>query len=248
MKLSAAIAFLVSAPSACAMGKGCNELSYEGVVTITNLAPTDGTCQTPVWVGIHDGTFDTYNRGETASSALESIAEDGQVAPLISLFEADGGIWYGVVGNAPICPGEFASLAFELTVRRGKPLYFSYASMVLPSNDAFVSNGNPEAHRLIRPNGRPDCVEFVVKGSEVLDAGTEVNDELPENTAFLAQMAPNTGEDQNGVVGLHPGFKEGRNILTAFPGGDFTLPGYEMMKVEVILKEKQGNRRLRGSN
>jgi len=45
-----------------------------------------------------------------------------------------------------------------------------------------------------------------VSGAEVLDGGTEVNDELPVNTAFFGQMAPNTGVAENGVVLEHPGF------------------------------------------
>jgi hypothetical protein len=30
-------------------------------VTIEDLAPTNGTNQTPQWVGFHDGTFDLYD-------------------------------------------------------------------------------------------------------------------------------------------------------------------------------------------
>jgi len=53
-------------------------------VTIENLAPTNGTFQTPHWVGFHDGLFDIYNSGAPANSlpepggvALERLAEDG---------------------------------------------------------------------------------------------------------------------------------------------------------------------------
>ena len=33
------------------------------VVTVENSAPSRGTVQTPFWLGIHDGTFDLYDRG-----------------------------------------------------------------------------------------------------------------------------------------------------------------------------------------
>ncbi len=55
----------------------------------------------------------------------------------------NGTIWDGVVGEAPLCPGETATLDFEFEADEGMAYYFSYASMILPSNDAWVSNGDP---------------------------------------------------------------------------------------------------------
>ena len=45
-----------------------------------------------------------------------------------------------------------------------------------------------------------------VMGTSVRDYGTEVNDEIPANTAFLAQAAPNTSTTENRVVTIQPGF------------------------------------------
>ncbi|MDJ0535032.1 MAG: spondin domain-containing protein [Xenococcaceae cyanobacterium MO_207.B15] len=42
-----------------------------------NVAPQQGIGLAPFWVAFHDGSFDTFNEGESASSALESLAEDG---------------------------------------------------------------------------------------------------------------------------------------------------------------------------
>ena len=78
--------------------------------------------------------------------------------------------------------------------------------MVIPSNDAFVANGSPTAHAIFDESGLFGAMGFSIGGDEVLDAGTEVNDELPENTAFFDQQTPNTGVDENGVVTAHPGF------------------------------------------
>jgi len=50
-------------------------------------------------------------------------------------------------------------------------------------------------------NGNFVAQSFFVAGSEALDAGTEVNDEIPANTAFFGQAAPNTGVDENGSIG-----------------------------------------------
>jgi hypothetical protein len=82
------------------------------------------------------------------------------------------------------------------------------ASMVLPLNDAFLSNGNSTAHEIFDSNG--DSVDVLIEnigaGADVLDAGSEENDEIPANTAFFGQMAPDAGIDYNGVVTTHPGF------------------------------------------
>ena len=72
--------------------------------------------------------------------------------------------------------------------------------------------------------------------------GTEVNDELPENTAFFGQAAPNTGVDENGVIGTigtdlpdQPGFLPpgSGGILDdpRFRMGDFLVPGYPFVKI-----------------
>ena len=46
-------------------------------IDVENFGPTGGFFLTPVWYGLHDGSFDLFNVGEAASSALEMIAEDG---------------------------------------------------------------------------------------------------------------------------------------------------------------------------
>jgi hypothetical protein len=159
----------------------------QGTIKVKNPAPELGTCQTPVWVAIHDGTFDTYDRDVAISAPMERLAEDGNNLPIIETFaSAPGGLWDGVVGMAPLCPGEEADLPFSVLVKSDESYYFSYASMVLPSNDAFVANGSPTAHPII-VNGEFVDVDFVVDGDEVLDAGSEVNDELPSTTAFFGQ-------------------------------------------------------------
>lgn len=46
-------------------------------ITVVNEAPVNGTCGTPVWIGIHDGNFDTYNGDEPLPGFMESLVEDG---------------------------------------------------------------------------------------------------------------------------------------------------------------------------
>ncbi|MGH1489774.1 MAG: spondin domain-containing protein [Acidimicrobiales bacterium] len=211
---------------------------FEVTVEITNLAPEGGTFQTPVWVGSHDGSFDLYDRGAPISPELERLAEDGNTGPLVEAF-GDSGAGTDSVAfgpNGAIFPGETASVSFLVDTTRGQNQYFSYASMVIPSNDAFVANGDPMAHKIFNDRGRFMPASFIVSGADVLDAGSEVNDEIPANTAALAQMAPDTGEVEEGVVMAHEGFMPEGNILAAIPNGDFTADGYEALQFDVTAK------------
>lgn len=221
-------------------------------VQIENVAPMQGTFVTPVWVGLHDGAaFDTYNGNTPASSrpiagsnALESICEDGSTAAISSDFTTlqPLGQQSTLPGpNGPIAPGEMTSFSFVVDSDDPNTRYFSYASMILPSNDFCVSNGSPLAHPLFNDQGEFIAESFFVAGNEALDAGTEVNDELPANTAFFGQAAPNTsvdeggnigtlGSDINGITGFLPRGSGGILDDVRFHEGDFSQAGYSFLK------------------
>lgn len=184
-------------------------LATEVQVKIENLSPEGGLYLTPLWVGFHDGTFDIYNRGEAASMGLERFAEDGDFAALREAFAGTGGIDEvilnpeGFAGAPVFDPGTSSTQIFDLDPVANR--YFSYGAMILPSNDAFIANGDPTAVALFDDAGEfAGPVSFVVYGNEVLDAGTEANNEM--DAAFFDQSAPDTGMMTNGVVELHPGF------------------------------------------
>jgi len=112
-------------------------------VQIENVAPMQGTFQTPVWIGLHDGAaFDTYNGNTPASSrpiegsrALESICEDGATDAISADFTTlqPLGQQATVAGpNGPIAPGEMTSFSFVVDSDDPSTRYFSYASMVIP--------------------------------------------------------------------------------------------------------------------
>lgn len=212
-------------------------------ITIDNLAPGNGTFLTPAWFGFHDGNFDLYNRNEPITAGLERLVEDGTIDPLNAEFAAAGnGTAQGaILGTAltpgPIDPGESASFTLDLDGNAASSQYFSYASMVIPSNDFFIANGNPLAHRIFDGSGNFIGADFVVSGSQVLDGGTEVNDELPANTAFFGQSAPDTGVVEGGGVTLAQGFIPGGRILSEprFINADFTAEGYEVARFRVEL-------------
>lgn len=216
-------------------------------VTVENLNGEGGLVATPVWVAAHDGSFDTFNTGEAASVELERLAEDGNIAPLADSFEESeagvDGVIFGTNGiPGVIDPNEVASTILDVDALTDR--YFSYASMVIPSNDAFVANSNPLAFTLFDEDGNFVAPEEIIVGDRVYDAGTEVNSEL--EAAFINQTGPNTGETENGVVTLHEGFigsqgnPDGTPIIlggTSVAGtfidpdvADFSVDGFEFLR------------------
>jgi len=175
-------------------------------VTIENIAPDNGVVLTPVWVGFHNGNFDSYNGGLRSLPGLERLAEDGNNSLISAQFldfdPRRGGYTYidnsrrrprsrlvrtgdltdinrqdATLGAAPIRPGETVSRVFELR-NDGSNNYFSYASMVLPTNDFFIANGNPLAHSiagLLESGGETSFFIGTPEGG-VNDAGTERED------------------------------------------------------------------------
>jgi len=224
--------------SSSSLLRSADTILFRGTITVTNLAPVNGTCQTPPWVGIHDGSFDTYDSDRPIPEPFQHLAEDGNSTFVMEAFAAaNGTVWDGSVGDGPICPGEIATLEFQIEVQNGTEHYFSYASMVLPSNDAWVANGNPEKYTIFDEDGAFVPLDIVVMGSDVLDAGTEVNDEIPVNTAFLGQSVDGFGDAEDDVVIDHPGFNPvgSGGILDdpRFVNADFTADDYKMMSITV---------------
>lgn len=206
-------------------------------VTVTNLAPQNGTFLTPVWLGFHDGGFDLYDLGAPAASFVERVAEDGNTAELTTAFSVAGYSQQTTLtsgGMMPVfAPGVSNSFVFDLDPTQDR--YFSFLSMVIPSNDAFIGNGNPMGHEIFDASGNFLGHDFIFVGANVRDAGSEINDESHDNTAFFGQAAPNTGISENGVITVHSGFIPGGPILSdpTFANADFLQPGYQIARFQV---------------
>ncbi len=197
-------------------------------VEVENQGPDGGVALTPVWVGFHDGSFDIYNGGLSSQPGLERIAEDGNTTPISIDFNNNqtyidnssgtpvsatvlssqvGTRVDGAIGGVPITAGTSDMSMFEVTPDDSN-LYFSYASMILPSNDYFLANADPLAHSLSTLfSGVDTSISFEIglPGS-FRDAGTEVNDFTTSagNPLFpglpVGQTGPNQGVDENGVI------------------------------------------------
>ncbi len=215
----------------------------------------------PVWVGFHNGNYNLFNIGGTATPGLERVAEDAIFTPTeafpvtISTEFADSGVGStaGVIESSAGGGFTQASLgigAFNVDETQGR--YLTYASMILPSNDAFFGNDSPLAREVFDNAGNFLGPDFTVTGERVWDAGTEENDEIPENTAALGQQDPNTGTAENGTVRLHPGFigseREGSDepgdILQAREDADFTTQNdgvnFDIARI-TVLQDSVGN-------
>ncbi len=204
-------------------------------IAVENLAPMMGTITTPVWIGIHDGSFDLGDPGTAASAAIEAVAEVGDFGPLTATFSAASASGQQQVvfgpGTPPVLtPGDKGSVTFDIDPSAGD-WYLSYAAMVLPSNDAFFANLDAQAIPLFS-GGQFVGSDFVVSGSMVYDAGTEVNDEV--NAPLLAGD-PAAGTMEGGVIMAHSGFIAGGNILgnPNYSNADFTIPGYALAYVDI---------------
>jgi hypothetical protein len=215
-------------------------------VTVTNMAPTNGVFIMPAWVGFHNGTFDTYDLGSAASLGIERAAEDGNNSELHNLFVASGdGTVDGTLGPGPAGSGQVKSATFTLNRLNPDNRYFSFIQMLIPSNDGFWGNDDPTAYQIFDVGGHFMAQNILILGSNVLDAGTEVNDEVfaKADTAFFGQAVANTGTNENGVVHVHPGYVSGGEILSFignngffpvnFTGADFTQSGYEIARITV---------------
>ncbi len=229
-------------------------------ITVENLAPENGGSIAPFWFGFHNGQFQTLQVGQKASAGLEQLAEDGSPAGFMTEFTAAGkgtvqGALRGTFGNGgPFAPKDIVNTIVTIDPTASTSRYFSYASMILPSNDQFISNADAKDVQVFNDKGRFLGAEFIIGASDAWDAGTEVNDEIPTNTAFFGQTKPNTGTTENGVITQGKGFKPkgSGGILDAarFSNANYLAPDYQFAKVRIanLIEGGAGNERLEGTD
>ena len=220
--LGSALAFLLTATTVAAVPAtvGAQEASEGEAVQFTfeNLQPGDGFFFTEAWVGLHNGDFDLFDAGERATPGLESLAEGGNTELLGSEFAAPGRL-QATIGNGDvqfISPGELIEGSIDV-INPQNYRYVSFASMLIPTNDAFF--GNDDLIEIFDEDGNftgPITIE--ITGADIYDAGTEVNDAQGAAGFSLGFDGVNGGEstdDPTGVVGLHPGFENLVGLQTA---------------------------------
>ncbi|MCR9075802.1 MAG: spondin domain-containing protein [bacterium] len=171
-------------------------------VDIENLAPQNSVAFAPLRVGFHNGTYDSFNNGQAASDAIISIAEGGSGDAWFPAFgAADPTATLGSVltdGGGPLTPGATGSASFTIDPAINR--YFTFASMVVPSNDSFIGNDSPTQYQLLDEKGNLLISEIVQTGNDIWDAGSEVNGIF--GSAFLEGAMNSDRIAENGVVGF----------------------------------------------
>lgn len=169
-------------------------------VTVENLAPANGVSFAPLRVGFHNGTYDAFNTGVAGNPAIVSIAEGGSGSAWFPAFAAaDPTATLGTVSStpaAPLQPGVSATADF--TIDTATNPFFTFAAMVVPSNDLFVSNDDPQEYRLFDAAGNLLINEIDQLGRDIWDANSEVA--IVENGAFVQGGVNDNRVAENGTV------------------------------------------------
>jgi hypothetical protein len=181
-------------------------------ITVTNLAPTNSVSFAPLHVGFNKGTFDAFNIGQTAAAGIVSVAEGGAGTIWQSDFAAaDPTATRGTVAGL-LTPGQSRTLTLQVDGAINP--FFTFASMVVPSNDFFIGNDDADEYRVLDANGNLLINSINVSANEIWDAGSELFD--PAAAAFVGTNSLRT--PQNGVVNFNFAEFAGFNGLTTGAG------------------------------
>lgn len=176
-------------------------------VTVRNTGASDSVALSPIIMAAHDGSVDLFSAGSLASAGIEDVAEMGGAAQMlrdeVTAMQASAVTEVGIAtsggfGPGILIPGAEASYVLELDPSMNR--YFSYAAMVVPSNDSFIGNDNPMGVELFDAGGNFVASNFHLTGSQIWDAGSEVNDLA--GAAYIAGGNAALGTDESGVVSL----------------------------------------------
>jgi hypothetical protein len=184
-------------------------------VSVQNLAPANSISFAPLHVGFNNGSFDAFNSGGVATVPIISVAEGGAGGAWQAAFAAaDPGATRGTIGGL-LLPGASSSRTFQVDTALNP--FFTFAAMVVPSNDFFIGNDSPTQHRLFDAAGNLNMPSIGIKASAIWDAGSEVFD--PAAAAFVGDN--DLRRNQNSVVALNFAELAAFNGLTTGAGYTF---------------------------
>ncbi len=168
-------------------------------VKVDNLAPANNISFAPLRFGFNKGTFDAFNEGSIANPAIVSVAEGGSGSAWLPAFAAADPT--AVLGSTtgPQLPGT-SQTTLSFLVDTAVNQFFTFASMVVPSNDLFIGNDDPMEYRLFDDAGNLLINSINQKGSEIWNAGSEAAD--PANAAFVVGGINANRTPEGGVVGF----------------------------------------------
>jgi hypothetical protein len=164
-------------------------VSYE--VTITNL--TNAQPLSPVAVILHD-TGSLWTIGESASTALETMAESGDNSALLALEIVTA----SASGSSPLGAG--ATETLTVTIEDQTDAMLSLATMLVNTNDGFTGLSNIDLSGL-------SVGDTWSAYTSVYDAGTESNSEAEGTIPGPADGGTGFEAERDDVdfVGMHSG-------------------------------------------
>jgi hypothetical protein len=205
-------------------------------ISVTNL--THGNYFTPLLVTAHDGGIHLYEVGMSASSALQGMAECGDLSGLLSTYPADVDTIENPAAGL-LNPGESAGAMIDTSTTGNTHL--SIVGMVLPTNDAFVGLGALQV---------PIAAGTYTYYLNAYDAGTEANNELLDTSGCAAGMpgipgAPGgdagmngtgvAGADSNTTVHVHRGLLGDTNSTGGTSDLDSTIHRWQNPVAKVVI-------------
>ena len=177
-------------------------------VTVENLAPANSVSFAPFRFGFGTGNFDSFDNNQPAFLlGYPSIAD----APIVTIAEGGSGSnWFpaflaaepnantgSIVGPSipPFLPGQSSSAIFDIDISNP---FFTFGTMIVPSNDHFLGNANPQAFQVLDGAGNLLITSIIENADRIWDAGSET--ENPANAAFLVGGVNAQRVDENDVV------------------------------------------------
>ena len=158
---------------------------------ITNL--THGLHFTPVYINAHASGEHVFQSGESATPALQAMAEGGDIS-LLSAAAVNGSVSSENPASGLLAP---STSTHVMNLDTGINTHLSVVAMILPTNDGFVGLDGWEI---------PETAGTYTVYLNAYDAGTEVNDEIingmgsPGNAGIPAAPGGDGGTDATGVT------------------------------------------------
>ena len=147
----------------------------------------------PALLSFHDGSNDFFDTGSAAFTGLEELAEVGDTSVLQGSLTTGDNIT--IANGGPFLPGSSNTVTFNIADTNTN---FSFAAMLLPSNDWFIGNNNALDISSLISGGLGTSLTFDF--GRVYDAGTE-----EEDFAF---------SPGNPIIGIDPGMPGGGTATT----------------------------------
>ena len=188
----------------------CNNEPQEYRISITNL--THAQPISPPVAMLHNKNFSFWEIGESASEALEMLAEGGNGGELLRMrknnpqFQATDPLFAG------------SNIEFSLHTEHNNATHLSVVGMLVNTNDGFSGLNAIELEGIQPGQNR-------VYYAHVYDAGTEFNSELPGSIPGPADGGEGFNavrDDVTGVVTLHSGVvsADDQHIASTLSGAD----------------------------